>query len=313
MSISVKFAKRAMKLVQKFPQRNNLAIAQIFNLNTYTDASDSRKREIMRASSLYRVEHENKLPFDRHFAKQIRPYLENKTVLDLGCFTGGRTVAWHKKYNINKSYGIDVEQVFIDASENFAKAEDIDAEFAVGFGESIPYSDSTFDAIISFDVFEHVRDVNKTMAECYRVLKSGGVLIVVFPPFYCPSEHHLSGVSWTPFLHWFFNKDTLFQAYREIIASRPDSDWYMPESVKLQDWEALYTSNGITISKFSSIVKQQGWTVDAMELPFWLGTTRHISNYKWRRKIWDILGLVNKVRGLRELTTDRICAILRKP
>jgi ubiquinone/menaquinone biosynthesis C-methylase UbiE len=313
MTISISLAKRAMRLVEKFPQKDNLALAQIFDLNSYKDASDLEKREIMRVSSRFRMDHERNMPFERHFRRPIRPYLEGKTVLDLGCFTGGRTVAWHKKYSIKKSFGVDVEQVFIDASRHCASDEGVDAEFEMGFGEALPFPEGKFDAVVSFDVFEHVRDVRKTMAECLRVLKSGGVLIVVFPPFYCPTEHHLSCVSWTPAIHWFFSKDTLFSAYREIIKERPDAEWYLPSNEKLRDWEALYTLNGIKVSSFSAIVKEQGWKTDEIDLPFWLATTRHVGNYKWRRKLWRLLGTVNKLPGVRELATDRICAILRKP
>ncbi len=302
-----------MRLVERFPRSDDLALAQIFDHDTFKNASDSGKCEIMRVSSRFRMDHEHAIPFERHFKRPIRPYLEGKIVLDLGCFTGGRTVAWHKKYNIGKSYGIDVEQIFIDASRQFAKEEGVDAEFAIGFGEAIPFPDQKFDAIVSFDVLEHVRDVGKTMAECSRVLKPGGVLIVVFPPFYCPTEHHLSGVSWTPAIHWFFNKNTLFSAYREIIKERPGAEWYLPSNEHLHDWEALYTLNGINVSKFQTIVREQGWKADEIDLPFWLATTRHVHNHQWRRNLWRVLGLVNKVPGIRELATDRICAILRKP
>ena len=57
--------------------------------------------------------------------------------------------------------------------------------------ENLPFPDERFDAILSFDVFEHVQDVAATLAECHRVLKQGGLLLVVFPGYWQPREHHL--------------------------------------------------------------------------------------------------------------------------
>ena len=170
-----------------------------------------------------------------------------------------------------------------------------------------------FDTVVSFDVIEHVRNVSETIAECKRVLKPGGSLILVYPPFYCPTEHHLSMVTRSPAIHWLFDSATLYQAYREIIQERDDSDWYLPEGNTLQEWEALHTLNGTTVADFSEIVAAQGWGADEVSLPFWPATSGRVHRSPLLRNVWKPLQLVNKVPGIRELTTDRICAILTVP
>lgn len=311
--LSVKLAKRALRLAERFPQKSDLALAQVFELDTFKQASSEQQHKIMRASARFRDEHERALPFERHFSHPLRPYLEGKDVLDLGCFTGGRTIAWHKKYNVARSYGVDVDPVFIRAARLWAAEHHVPAEFKVGMGEAIPFDSDSCDAIVSYDVFEHVRSVKKTLSECWRVLKPGGVLIAVFPPLYCPTEHHLSGVSWTPAVHWVFPKDTLFRAYREIIQERGvDARWYLPENEKLHAWEALYTLNGITVSRFMKIIRDQHWKVDELSLPLWPATIRHVYNRPVLRRLWKALGFINRIPGLREIATDRICVILRK-
>lgn len=108
--------------------------------------------------------------------------------MDLGCFTGGKTVAWFERYKLQKITGIDIKNVYIDAAVQFADKHTVNADFKVSFGESLPFEDDTFDAILSFDVFEHVQNVQRTLHECYRVLKTGGRLFIVFPSYYHPKS-----------------------------------------------------------------------------------------------------------------------------
>lgn len=45
----------------------------------------------------------------------------------------------------------------------------------------LPYDDETFDAVISFQVIEHIEDDHKFVEELFRVLKKGGVAIISTP------------------------------------------------------------------------------------------------------------------------------------
>lgn len=51
----------------------------------------------------------------------------------------------------------------------------------LGVGEEMPFEDSSFDAVISIAVLEHVKDPWKCTAEIIRVLKPGGDLICCVP------------------------------------------------------------------------------------------------------------------------------------
>lgn len=47
----------------------------------------------------------------------------------------------------------------------------------------LPYKNNFFDTVVSFDVFEHIKDDYKSVSEVKRVLKKNGVLIFSVPAF----------------------------------------------------------------------------------------------------------------------------------
>jgi SAM-dependent methyltransferase len=58
---------------------------------------------------------------------------------------------------------------------------DYDTTDVRGVGESLPFADASFDAVVSIAVLEHVRDPFRCAAELVRVLKPGGELVCCVP------------------------------------------------------------------------------------------------------------------------------------
>ena len=48
-------------------------------------------------------------------------------------------------------------------------------------GDRLGFSDSTFDLVLSFDVFEHIADSDAHLAEVARVLRPGGAYALQTP------------------------------------------------------------------------------------------------------------------------------------
>jgi len=76
------------------------------------------------------------------------------------------------------SWGCCVRSIDISRRPAYAKTyypvEDYD-------GSCLPFPDASFDVVFSSNVLEHVRDVERMLAESFRVLNPGGVCIHILP------------------------------------------------------------------------------------------------------------------------------------
>src|SRR2546430_12288601 len=189
---SVQLAKSLMKSWQAFPPSPSTdagELQEVFRHAIFVNGTEAERKALMLESSESKYRAELAYPWDQYFGMDLSPLLQGKAVLDLGCFTGGRGVAWFERYKLKFLTGIDVKQVFIDAAKQFATLKKISADYRVAQGEELPFEDNSLDAILSYDVFEHVQNVQYALGECHRVLKKGGRLFVVFPGYFRSEEH----------------------------------------------------------------------------------------------------------------------------
>lgn len=313
-STSVGLAKRAMRLRELTPldpRKDDSGLSEVFQHRIFTEGSPEGRERIMRRSSVSRYEDERKYPWDAYFGQSVKPWVSGH-VLDLGCFTGGRAVAWWERYAPISIAGVDVSEVFIQAARQFADSRAVPADFKVGSGEHIPWADGSFDTILTFDVLEHVRSVPATLRECWRVLRPGGHLLAVFPSYFQPLEHHLSLVSGTPGLQYAFSGRTLIRAYREILDERgSDALWY-GRADDLAEWERGNTINGMTHRRFSNLVRDQSWRVELNPmLP--IGAVGRRASRGKGRLLARVSGPLTRLPGIREVALHRITLILSKP
>lgn len=80
-------------------------------------------------------------------------------------------------------------------------------------GNAIPYNESSFDVVLSNQVFEHVPDMEATLIEISRVLKSDGVAFNLFPDSGVWREGHCG----IPFLHWFPKRSSVRIYYAALL------------------------------------------------------------------------------------------------
>lgn len=96
-------------------------------------------------------------------------------ILDVGCGTGAVMVELQK---LGPCYGIDFS---VHALEFSAKRSS--EGLALANAEEIPFASESFDAVVSLDTIEHVKNDSAAIREIARVLKPGGVFIMNVPAF----------------------------------------------------------------------------------------------------------------------------------
>ena len=102
-------------------------------------------------------------------------FVKDKRVLDIACGEGYGTAAL-KNAGTASIIGIDVSQ---EACEHAQAKYGIDAR--IGQAENIPLPSQSVDVIVSFETIEHIERPEAFIAECVRLLVSGGILIISTP------------------------------------------------------------------------------------------------------------------------------------
>ncbi len=314
--MSVQLAKSFMKMWEVVPASPDDRVGElqeVFRHRVFLDGDEAARKAIMLESSRSKYESEIAYPWDHYFGTSLAPLLADKTALDLGCFTGGRSVAWFERYGLRFIHGIDVKQEYIDAATQFAATRHIPSHYHVAVGEELPFEEGELDAILSFDVFEHVQDVRRTLNECHRILKPGGRLFVVFPGYFHPTEHHLALATRLPGIHYLFSGKTLVRAYHELLEERGDAaGWYRRHSPQLERWERGNTINGTTLARFRRFVRECGWKVRLQSGKPIGSIGRNASKMRAAALLSPAFGVAARVPGLREIFLHRITYILEK-
>jgi SAM-dependent methyltransferase len=233
--------------------------------------------------------------------------LTDKDVLDLGCGYGGRSVRY-AELGARSLTGIETAEPQCFEAREFAAGRSISATFVTAYGESLPLAKECIDCILSYDVLEHVCDVDKTLRECLRVLRVGGSLYAVFPPFHHPTGCHFeSWLSKMPWANVLFPCRSLIKAGTEIISRRADD--FRPGHLRPTD--KLWGINGITIRE----LKRLALRLDA-DISIDLAALFSPNNRKWKschmKYYAPLFAPLRYVPLLQECFTHRIVMIMRK-
>ena len=111
-----------------------------------------------------------------HFLNELK-LSPNELVLDIGCYKGDYSRFLAKKYKTH-CLGIDVSTSCIEYSR---KCDDCNNVYLVADAENIPFKNNVFDCVLAFSVLEHVPDPDRCLAEVYRILKTGGKILIHTP------------------------------------------------------------------------------------------------------------------------------------
>lgn len=144
---------------------------------------------------------------------------DQPSILDVGCSVGasveaGVRMGW-------RSAGVDVSQ----AAVNYCCEQGLDCRKISD--HRLPYDDNSFDIVTSWHVIEHVDCAATTLAEWYRVVKPGGILVLETPDSQCLKARRLGAGyrSFWPFDHLYtFTRSNMSEFLErtgfEILPSR---------------------------------------------------------------------------------------------
>ena len=100
-----------------------------------------------------------------------------KDVLDVACGEGYGTALIGTV--ARRAYGIDNDPKTIEHARRSYGSETV--TYAVGDVLAIPVEDESIDVVVCFETLEHVDDHDRLLAECARVLRPGGLLVLSTP------------------------------------------------------------------------------------------------------------------------------------
>ena len=115
--------------------------------------------------------------FRRALLQQVAPRPHDQ-VLDLGCGTATLAIALAKIYPLAAVTGLDADTQALVIARDKTRQAGVAVNFERGSSSRMPFSDASFDRVVSSLFFHHLtpREKSATLAEVKRVLKPGGEL-----------------------------------------------------------------------------------------------------------------------------------------
>ncbi len=107
--------------------------------------------------------------------RKYLPVSDSPLVLDLGC---GTCALVSELAEWATPIGADMSRTALGFGRSRGSFGLVQAD-----GTALPFPTDSFDATLGLDVFEHIEDHAKAYAECARILKPGGLLVLSVPAF----------------------------------------------------------------------------------------------------------------------------------
>jgi ubiquinone/menaquinone biosynthesis C-methylase UbiE len=147
--------------------------------------------------------------------------LSGKTVLDIGCGLGGKTVAYEER-GASAVFGADILEANAAASRSYAHETGSGGRsaFLAGDAAELPFVNEAFDTVVANDAMEHFARPERALIEMCRVTKKGGAVWIFFTPHFSPLGSHLYDYIYTPWCHLLFTRSQIERAIRRIVRER---------------------------------------------------------------------------------------------
>lgn len=174
----------------------------------------------------------------------VKPYGENKDVLEIGCGTG--IILNEVTRFAHLAWGIDLsEGMLLKAKQKGLKVKQVNAT-------KLSFPDDSFDLVYSFKALPHIPEIKQVIKEITRVVKKEGTLVLEF---YNP--HSLKRLT-----NWIYNMVKKRDVYLRYDSLKKIKS-YLPD-----DWQ-IVRYNGLKILALGK--KISSW-------PFFVGLEKRLAN-----------------------------------
>jgi len=154
----------------------------------YKDSDLAKKQQVSKMFDQISGGYDNlnrviSLGMDKSWRKKVIKTIVNhqpEKVLDIATGTGDLVISLAEK-GLDNIVGLDLSNGMLEVARKKVKAKNFDKqiELVQGDSENLPYEDNYFDAIsVAFGV-RNFENLEKGLGEIYRVLKPGGIFIVL--------------------------------------------------------------------------------------------------------------------------------------
>lgn len=156
----------------RIPEGNIVYPEELDHPAEYTNRLD---REYSRFAGIYDIS-VRLLPVWKTWTKNVLPHIEGDRVLEASFGTGYLLTQYACDY---ETYGIEFNQKMVEVAKTNLSRKGVRAMLQRAHVEKLPFPDEFFDTIVNTMSFSGYPNGRKAMSELHRVLKEGGVLLIV--------------------------------------------------------------------------------------------------------------------------------------
>jgi SAM-dependent methyltransferase len=227
---------------------------------------------------------------------------EGRTILDVGCGYGD-TAAAAAEEGLGRVWAFDIDGEKVRGAQRLIDRLGVSGvSLSVQSATEMAFADSSFDLVLLLEVVEHLEEPRRALAECGRVLRDDGRLLVTFPPYLSPWGAHLFTYVRIPWAHLLFAEQDVLSVWRGRLAGDLRAKAAVFSGRRRRAFEEastipeLWDLNCMTITRFLDAVAGAGLVIDAVEM----------------RTPFGLLGWLGRPAWLREYLVTRVTTVLRK-
>jgi len=120
----------------------------------------------------------------KNYINFVNKYADiNQRILDLGCGNGRSTYLISTLNKNIVAVGCDISYRFLSS---LGQGKGDAAKYCTADASKLPFADQSMDIVSCFQLIEHISEPDKVISEMIRVVKKGGLIIILSPNLFSP-------------------------------------------------------------------------------------------------------------------------------